>query len=187
MIRGLCFRRNEDNAHVRTVRRIMRQLRVAWWGTVLFGPPGILGQARDSSGVRILLNPPSHTVPVRFRADPVPLLAVGGLEAQDRSEFDARQGYLSAERLHNGGLVVIDGTRPHFFSSTGRRVRIVGRPGRGPGEFVTLAAICRTLGDTIVVGDVGTRRITVLDSSGQVARSFPQRDLVDPGSWLLLR
>jgi len=50
----------------------MRQLRVVWWGTVLFGPPGILGQARDSSGVRILPNPPSHTVPVRFRADPVP-------------------------------------------------------------------------------------------------------------------
>ena len=53
-----------------------------------------------------------------------------------------------------------------IFDSSGRFVRTVGRKGHGPGEYGFLV-VARTKGDSIVLGDVGARRLTYLTSDGE--------------------
>ena len=117
-------------------------------------------------------------------------------ESKPEEEFDHRQGYLRGVRLSNGGLAVIDVSRVHYFDARGNRMRIVGRKGQGPEEFLYLTAICRTRGDTIVVGDGHNRRLTVIDPNGRIVRTVAQGDHGYPhagsfcfndGSFVLMR
>ncbi len=129
--------------------------------------------ARDSAGIRITENPARASARVAFRIGATPLLEVGGLEADPDLEFDHRQGYLRAARLSDGGLVVIDVWRVHFFDARGTRRIVTGREGAGPNEFRYLTSVCRTRGDTVVVYDSHNRRITVLAPAGNIVRAFP--------------
>jgi hypothetical protein len=130
---------------------------------------------RDSAGVRIIENGARLSAPVRFALGTKPLMDVGGLEDNTANEFNHKQGYLRGVLLSTGDLAVIDVNRLHFFDPAGKRKRIVGREGSGPGEFRYLTGICRTRGDSIVVTDARNSRLTVLDGTGSYVR-----DIVNP-------
>ena len=129
---------------------------------------------RDSAGARIIELPLRETIPIAFRPGIRPVFEVGGTELNPEQEFNHLQGYLRGVRLSNGGLAVIDVTRVHFFDARGTRIRIVGREGSGPQEFLYLTAICRTRGDTIVVGDNRNRRLSVIAPDGPIVRTIAQ-------------
>jgi hypothetical protein len=129
---------------------------------------------RDSAGIVIVENPARATWPVTHRLAARPVYAVGGLEDDPFNEFDHNQGFLRGVRLGDGGLAVIDEHRVHIFDAQGRRVRVMGVKGRGPREFLYLTSICRTRGDTVVVGDSHNRRLTVLHPSGAFVRTIRQ-------------
>ena len=128
---------------------------------------------RDSAGIRIVENPSRKSAPVAFALG-AQLMDVGGVEANPDEEFDHNQGYLRAARLSDGGIAVIDVARVHCVDSKGKRVKIVGRKGQGPQEFLYLTAICRTRGDTVLVGDQNNCRVAVLDKNGAVVRTIEQ-------------
>jgi hypothetical protein len=128
---------------------------------------------RDSAGVRIVENPARTTMPVALRIAERPVLEVGGLHDDPDLEFESNQGYLRGVVLSNGGLAAIDVSRVKYFDRTGKLVKIAGRLGDGPGEFRYLTSICRTRGDTLVVGD--RSRLGVLDGSGAVVGHHPSR------------
>lgn len=133
-------------------------------------------RVRDSAGVRIIENAGRKDAPVRYRLGDKPLLQVGGIESNPDEEFDHKQGYLRGVRLSDGGLAAIDVSRVHYFDARGKRLRIVGRKGQGPEEFQYLISICRTRGDTLILSDSHNRRLSVLDSHGQVVRTILQGD-----------
>jgi len=132
---------------------------------------------RDSAGIRIVQNGARLKAPLVFRLGTTPSLEVGGIEDSPEVEFNHNQGFLTGARLSNGGLAVIDTDRLQYFGPDSRRVRVVGRHGRGPQEFLYLTAICRTRGDTVVVADSHNRRFSVVDGSGNVVRTFLANDL----------
>ncbi len=127
----------------------------------------------DSAGVQIVSNRSRSAVPTVYRIDPVPILDVGGLKEVPDLEFSGQHGYLRGTILSNGHLAVIDAYRVHLFDATGRLIRMTGRRGAGPSEFDYLTGICRTHGDTIVVGDSHNNRIAILDAEGTVVRTLP--------------
>jgi hypothetical protein len=137
-------------------------------------------RTRDSAGVRIIENPARSSAPVRFALGVTPVMDVGGLDDNPANEFNHRQGYLRGVLLSNGGLVVTDVNRLHFFDAKGKRIAIVGRDGDGPGEFRYIISICRARGDTLVVSDSRTSRLTVLDGKGAFIRNIPQPNRASP-------
>jgi sugar lactone lactonase YvrE len=63
------------------------------------------------------------------------------------------------------------------FDERGRFVRLIGKPGPGPGELGSLAGIAIRR-DEIIVSDSSSRRVTVFDLEGNYRRSLPA-----PGSF----
>jgi hypothetical protein len=78
---------------------------------------------------------------------------------------------LSAYRLRDGRIIVADGDSKElrYFSPSGRHIRTVGRPGRGPGEFATLTAVVRLPGDSLLVHDLHNMRLTTITADGKIA------------------
>jgi hypothetical protein len=136
---------------------------------------------RDSAGVRIVENPARARAPVVFQLGDTPKLDFGGPdEDKPDNEFSANQGYLRSVRLSDHGLAAIDVVRVQYFDARARRVRIAGRSGSGPEEFLYLTSICRTRGDTIVVSDMRNRRLGILDRNGGIVRTVTQGELGSP-------
>lgn len=150
-------------------------------------------RTRDSAGVHIVENAARMSAPVRFVLSEKPVLEVGGLEDDPAKEFNQRNGYLRGVMLSDAGLAVIDMNRVHFFDAAGKRKVISGRAGSGPGEFQYITSICRTHGDTVLVSDNRTRRVSVLDRTGAFVRAIPVTDgssppfegCLDDGTFLL--
>lgn len=109
-------------------------------------------RVRDSAGVRIVENGPRLTAPVVFQLADKPSFDVGGLQQDPSLEFATMNSYLKGIRLSNGNVAVIDKTRLQFFDAAGKRLKVVGRAGQGPGEYQNATDICTTRRDTIIVG-----------------------------------
>src|SRR6185503_18847722 len=91
-------------------------------------------RSRDGEGVRIVENGSRLTAPIAFRLGDRPSFDVGGLQQDPADEFDTHNYYLHGVRLSDGRVAVLDKSRVHFFDATGKRLKIVGRAGEGPGE-----------------------------------------------------
>lgn len=109
---------------------------------------------------------------VAFHMSSSPLMSAGGLTEKAEDELNHLNGYLAAATLSTGAIVVIDDSRVRLYSNHGSLVWTTGRRGQGPGEFSLLGRVCVTRGDTIVVQDIKTLRVTVLTDKGSVVRSF---------------
>ena len=86
----------------------------------------------------------------------------------DGSQHDWKQ--VGAVRMGPAGHLLVGerlGKTIRVFSPDGRLLRSLGRYGDGPGEFRN-ASTFGILGDTIWVGDVGMRRLTFFDLSGNL-------------------
>ena len=74
-------------------------------------------------------------------------------------------------RLSDGSLLVSDGARLLGIGADGRGAGQLGRKGDGPGEFRSIVGVGVLPGDTIVVMDNGTQRVTWLAADGSYLRS----------------
>jgi len=133
------------------------------------------------NGVSMIENPPRLGVPASFRLGDSVVRDVGGLKERSEDEFNHRNGFLTGVRLSTGGLAVIDWTRVRLFDSTGVQTSVVGRQGRGPGEFIGLIQICRLAGDSLLVLDQ-SRRLTVISPQGAIVRQSTIADLMLTGA-----
>lgn len=82
-----------------------------------------------------------------------------------------------AVRLGDGRIVVANGgtSELRVYDARGRLTGRVGREGRGPGEFESLAWLGSLPGDTLVVWDSGLLRWTLFTPAGALVRSVTPR------------
>jgi hypothetical protein len=123
--------------------------------------------------VRLVENPPRANAPIVFRLSDSVLADVGGRKEYIEDEFNHRNGFLTGTSLSSGGIAVIDWTKLRIFDIDGKQVAVNGKEGNGPGQFLGMMRICRTLGDTLIVFDGNLRRVTIFASNGFMVRQFP--------------
>ena len=125
---------------------------------------------RDSAGIRItehslesLRNAPE------WRLSSDASLELGVLEGPDPYRFYRIQ---DAALLGDHVWVMDGGSRElRAFRQDGTHVLSTGGYGQGPGEFQFPGGILPFLGDSLVVWDIGLRRASFFDSSGEFGRS----------------
>jgi hypothetical protein len=80
----------------------------------------------------------------------------------------------SAVRLSSGTVAVADAGAQsiRFFGPDRRLVRSAGRAGGGPGEYADVSVLRQCAPDTLFVWDAMQSRLTLLDSTGALVRSF---------------
>jgi len=117
---------------------------------------------------------------------------IGGLKENEDDEFLHNNGALTALLTFNGAAIVVDTYRIRFFTAAGKQSLVIGRRGRGPGEFINLSGVCQTRGDTIVASDPATHRFSVLTPTGTrvrevstIAGSMPAQGCFDDGTFIL--
>lgn len=126
---------------------------------------------RDSAGVTIVENkaPSLGAGAIKISADPV--LEIGVLEGDDAYQLNRVVG---ATRLSDGRYAVANaGTwELRFYDAGGRHLRSVGGEGGGPGEFQYMRSLWRVAGDTLLVSDLTSRRLSVFDGEGRFVTSY---------------
>jgi hypothetical protein len=140
------------------------------WCQALAGGPAF--QVADSGGVQVASSlAPAWREPVQLPAEPRIVLGQGSAGPED--QFGRVAG---ATRLGDGRLVVADGQglTVSVYDTTGSLLSRRGGRGAGPGEYMFLQGPLRAPGDTLMVIDGGTQRVTVLDpSTVEVADTRP--------------
>lgn len=119
---------------------------------------------RDSAGIRIVEN---GTPPALWGAADSPSVRIGVVEGDSAYQLhDVRH----AARTADGGVVVVDGGahQVRWFDPAGTHRASMGRQGRGPGEFVDMTSAVLAPGDTLLVLDSRTRRVTRITRAGFV-------------------
>jgi hypothetical protein len=132
--------------------------------------------ARDSAGIAIVENAgPKWRAGQGWRVEATPLLQIGELDGDEPYVFSSIGG---AARLSDGSIVVADGRsrQLRFFDSAGEHVRTIGRLGAGPGEFQIIAALLPLVGDSLLVVDPASRRISIAHATAGVVRSLRMPD-----------
>lgn len=125
---------------------------------------------RDSAGITIVENQPDADVPA-WTVAPEPILEIGGDIGDPSQElFRVR----AARRLPDGGVVIANGGTQEirFYGPDGAFLRSVGGEGEGPGEYQGLSVVERLGADSLLTFDFQNRRVSILDISGEHARSF---------------
>ncbi len=121
-----------------------------------------------------------------------PTLTIGGVTARQEDELNHKNGFLTGVEYDSLRFVVLDESKLRYFHAS-KQTAVVGRKGSGPGEFRTLATLCRVLADTLVAYDATLQRITVLTSEGELVRQFavgtvgglPRDGCIGDGTFLL--
>jgi hypothetical protein len=68
------------------------------------------------------------------------------------------------------------------YDSSGRLLRVMGRNGKGPGEFLDVSR-ARLIGDTLTVIDPALKRLTLLAVGSPLIRDLPKRPLEQGFEW----
>jgi hypothetical protein len=97
--------------------------------------------------------------------------------------------FVSSLRTSIGGATRLLGV----YDKGGRFLRLLGRPGRGPGEFENPASVAIGAGDTLYVTDHSLKRVSVFSRSLELVRTVTYDDeviklLIGPGGeWIVNR
>ena len=140
--------------------------------------------ARDSAGVLILEFPTEvlQRPPLLQLADApgVRIGIVGGA-----SEYQWTRP-VAAARLSDGGFAVLEQVPAEIrvFDASGVFLRRIGREGDGPGEFRSPLGVAALAGDTLLVWDRGSRRLSWFSIDGALAR---EQLLPEPGGIRTIR
>ena len=131
-------------------------------------PSGATTVRRDSAGIALVTSAAARS-PGWYRVDSVPELDLGG-SGDPADEFS---GTVIAVELRDGRIVVANqGTSEvRFYDAKGARLNTVGRKGSGPGEFERIASLSVGTGDSLLVFDRSTRRLSVIAPTGEIVRS----------------
>ncbi len=124
---------------------------------------------RDSAGVRIVEIENIATLPLPdWTLGASPRLTIGGQDARPGHDlFGVRGGGV----LSDGRVVLGNGTSGElrFFRPDGTLALTTGRSGSGPGEFRGMFSLQVLPGDTSLVYDVMTRRLSRFNGDGQLS------------------
>lgn len=126
---------------------------------------------RDSAGIEVVANRPLPNDRVGcFKTDAEPAVVIGMAGGDSRSELYNVRG---VRRMADGRIVVLNaGTHElRLYDSVGGFLTSLTRRGSGPGEVLEPSALVIAPGDTILVGDYGTARITAFAPDGRLART----------------
>jgi hypothetical protein len=119
---------------------------------------------RDSAGVAIVENG-LPTEALERPVDSTPKLTIGG--AVGGADYDLNQ-IRGAVRLSDGRIVVADNSLGvNFYDSTGTFLKRAGRKGKGPGEFEQMMSLWVSPGDSVLLFDISTRRVSVFSPEGE--------------------
>ncbi|MXZ82446.1 MAG: hypothetical protein F4Z10_01865, partial [Synechococcus sp. SB0666_bin_14] len=136
----------------------------------------------DSAGIRVAdIGPaPLEGAERRVLADEPDLVIRSGEDEGSTVLSEVRD----VEVLSGGRVAVINGSGNDIlvFDAVGEHVATWGGAGDGPGEFRYLEWLATLPPDSLAAGDAGLRRVTILDSQGEFARSFATASAFDPAS-----
>lgn len=129
--------------------------------------PAARVMVRDSAGIAIAENEWTDSASTTWwRVSATPEVDIGTLEgAEEETLFRV----VDAVRLSDGRIAVANGgtSEVRYYGPDGQHVRTTGRQGGGPGEFQRIAGLIRMGGDSLAVLDGGSRRVSLLDASGE--------------------
>ncbi len=131
--------------------------------------PTLNTTVQDRAGIPVVFSTaPRDSIPI-YRVDSTPVLDLGG----GTDPADEFSGTVIALPMSDGRLVVANaGTSEiRFVDRTGQRLGGFGRKGSGPGEFQRIATMVVGAGDSVLVFDTGTRRLTVIGPTGILIRT----------------
>lgn len=122
---------------------------------------------RDYPGATVVVNDePAWATGDVWSVSAEPVVTIG--------RMDGPVGYqlsrvAAAARQSDGDVIVADrGTREvSLFDNYGGFVRRLGRPGSGPGEFTSPTDVLVTTGDSVIVWDNATYRLSRFDADGE--------------------
>ncbi len=139
-------------------------------GTIAHSTAPVEPAVRDSAGITIYELPADvlERAPL-VTMDAEPIAVIGS----DRPEEDvSKVDYLVFLSDHR--TVAFDGAEGNLmlFGADGRIIRRIGRRGEGPGEFAGVSYFVVLAGDTVVVSDQGSSRVSVIGPDSGVVRSF---------------
>lgn len=119
---------------------------------------------RDSAGIAIVDNPDAGSAP-EVVVDSLAVLTIGGSGKGPDYDFGEVR---AAVRMGSGQIAVADGKSSviRFYDSTGTFIRQVGRKGQGPGEFQEIGLLWSSPGDSLLVYDLVSRRLSTFDPAG---------------------
>jgi len=129
------------------------------------------GTVRDSAGVTIVSNPAEGMWTEASRWTVREDLKIGAVEGDPEYHFGEVGGIAVDSR---GRIFVLDAQarRIQVFSPEGEYERTAGRPGNGPGELERPGSLLIGAGDTLLVQDMGNRRVNRYAPDGSSAGSF---------------
>ncbi len=120
----------------------------------------------DSAGIEIV----THTAwpDARWSVEG-PVLDIGTAEGEGATSLFRVVG---AARLSDGRIVIANAgsSELRWFDDSGAPMMSAGRRGEGPGEFTRMQRLVRGRGDSVVVYDAGTARVSVFAPDGAFAR-----------------
>lgn len=136
-------------------------------------PPGTRATVRDSAGIRIVENPSPEGVRAWRRTADQPALRI----APDGAGGPPLYQVTGAAVLADGRIALTDqgASAVRLFSPEGETVATLGAEGDGPGEFRQPTLVGVLPGDSLLVADVGARRLTVVHPDVGLVRTaaFP--------------
>ncbi|MHB1195116.1 MAG: 6-bladed beta-propeller [Longimicrobiales bacterium] len=111
------------------------------------------------------------TVATFAALDSIPMVSNGGPNATGASQFSGIQGIHVDEARR---IWVADGQSAELriFDANGAHWKTRGGQGEGPGEFLYIRLLGAARGDSVLIGDSGTDRITVFDPEGEFVRTY---------------
>jgi len=133
------------------------------------GEPAPRVTVRDSAGVHLTVTRDTSTAYARL--DSVPRLSIGGPDATGPAQLFRIQG-IYVDGAHRVWVADGQSGELRIFGADGSPWKIRGGHGEGPGEFLQIRLLGAGKGDSVLVGDGGTDRITVFDPAGELSRTW---------------
>ena len=132
----------------------------------------------DSAGVTVVTNYRAAATIPEARLTEL-LVEIGTTEGDPEYQFFR---VMDGLRLDDGRIAVLNaGTQQlRTYDSEGRFLSAQGREGDGPGEYRFPYRVLQLPGDSLLVYDIGLARFTVIDPTGEAARTFtPSRSMLN--------
>ena len=133
---------------------------------------GSRATVRDSAGIEIVENTgPLWAEGAGWTVVDTPVVDIGGVAGDAAYDLTQINGVI---QLDDGRIAaaVAGAFQIRFYDAEGSHLRTSGARGSGPGEYQGIMGFYPLPGDSVMVMDMLVRRLTVLDDSGNVGRTF---------------
>lgn len=140
------------------------------------GEPGPPVVRTDSAGVEIVHSGQADVD--QWQLSPEPMLHIGVVDGPEAEQFTR---IIAAAWLSDDRIVGVNFSSPpevRIFSPGGQHQVSMGGSGAGPGEFSAISLAARLPGDTLLVHDFWSARLTYFDPHGELLRTRSLAEIV---------